>query len=95
MSLQSDRWHHVWLEADGQGGFASGTVSGIRTRRYHVLLLTAVTPPTGRFVLVNCPEVWVESRAGWASLSTQRYVPDIVHPDGHTRIVGFTTQPCR
>jgi len=24
-----------WLEADGLGGFASGTVSGIRTRRYH------------------------------------------------------------
>ena len=30
-----------WLEADGLGGFASGTVSGIRTRRYHALLLAA------------------------------------------------------
>jgi glycogen debranching enzyme-like protein len=28
-----------WLEADGLGGFASGTVSGIRTRRYHALLI--------------------------------------------------------
>ena len=28
-----------WLEADGLGGFASGTASGIRTRRYHALLL--------------------------------------------------------
>ncbi|TMA58821.1 MAG: hypothetical protein E6J80_04510, partial [Deltaproteobacteria bacterium] len=26
-----------WLEADGLGGFASGTVSGMRTRRYHAL----------------------------------------------------------
>src|SRR5437899_1128478 len=34
-----------WLEADGLGGFASGTVSGIRSRRYHALLLTATTPP--------------------------------------------------
>jgi hypothetical protein len=42
-----------WLEADGHGGFASGTVSGIRTRRYHALLLPATTPPTGRMVLVN------------------------------------------
>ena len=42
-----------WLEPDGLGGFASGTVSGIRTRRYHALLLTAVTPPTGRMTLVN------------------------------------------
>ena len=37
-----------WLEADGLGGFASGTVSGIRTRRYHALLLTATQPPAGR-----------------------------------------------
>ena len=34
-----------WLEADGQGGFASGTTLGVRTRRYHALLLTATTPP--------------------------------------------------
>ena len=42
-----------WLEADGDGGFASGTVAGLRTRRYHALLLVARTPPTGRIVLVN------------------------------------------
>ncbi|PYN18882.1 MAG: hypothetical protein DMD99_26605, partial [Candidatus Rokuibacteriota bacterium] len=47
-----------WLEADGLGGFASGTVSGMRTRRYHALLLTAITPPTGRFVLVNGFDAW-------------------------------------
>lgn len=48
-----------WLEADGLGGFASGTVSGVRTRRYHALLLAATTPPTGRFVLVNGLDVFV------------------------------------
>src|SRR6266508_340534 len=42
-----------WLEADGLGGFASAMTSGVRTRRYHALLLTAMTPPTGRVVLVN------------------------------------------
>ena len=36
-----------WLEPDGLGGFASGTVGGARTRRYHALLLAATTPPTG------------------------------------------------
>jgi hypothetical protein len=36
-----------WLEADGLGGFASGTSTGIRTRRYHALLLTATTPRLG------------------------------------------------
>ena len=36
-----------WLEADGLGGFASGTASGILARRYQALLLTATTPPAG------------------------------------------------
>ena len=33
-----------WLETDGLGGFASGTVSGIRTRHYHARLLTTADP---------------------------------------------------
>ena len=51
-----------WLEADGEGGFASGTVAGYRTRRYHALLLTPMTPPAGRVVLVNGLEAWVDTR---------------------------------
>ncbi len=42
-----------WLETDGLGGFASGTVAGPRTRRYHALLLVATRPPGGRMALVN------------------------------------------
>ena len=49
-----------WLEADGRGAYASGTVSGIRTRRYHALLMTATSPPTGRVALVNGVEAWLE-----------------------------------
>jgi predicted glycogen debranching enzyme len=50
-----------WLEPDGLGGFASGTTVGLRTRRYHALLLTATTPPTGRMVLVNGLDAWIET----------------------------------
>ena len=82
-----------WLEPDGLGGFASGTVSGIRTRRYHALLLTATTPPTGRMVLVNGFEAWVETSAGRFAISSQRYRGDVVSPDGATRIEVFTTDP--
>jgi predicted glycogen debranching enzyme len=82
-----------WLEADGQGGFASGTVSGIRTRRYHALLLTATTPPTGRVVLVNGLEAWVETPAARFALSAQRYAPDVVHPDGQARMAAFEHEP--
>jgi glycogen debranching enzyme len=65
-----------WLETDGLGGFASGTASGIRTRRYHALLLTASTPPTGRVVLVNGFEAWIETPQGKFALTSQRYAPD-------------------
>ena len=78
---------------DGLGGFASGTVSGIRTRRYHALLLAATTPPTGRMVLVNGIEAWLETPGGRFALSAQRYAPDVVHPDGERRIVEFQSEP--
>ena len=82
-----------WLESDALGGFASGTVSGIRTRRYHAVLLTATTPPTGRVVLVNGFEAWVEGRSGSFATSSQRYAPDVIYPDGSSRIVEFTASP--
>jgi predicted glycogen debranching enzyme len=82
-----------WLESDGLGGFASGTVSGIRTRRYHALLLPATTPPAGRFVLVNGFEAWVTTPAGSFPITSQAYAPDVVHPDGSRRIQSFETDP--
>src|SRR5262249_11776167 len=55
--------------------------------------LPATTPPTGRLVLVNGVEAWLESGSGTCALSSQRYAPDVVHPDGATRIVSFTRDP--
>src|SRR5437868_2788499 len=82
-----------WIEADGLGGFASGTVSGIRSRRYHALLLAATTPPAGRMVLVNGFDAWVETPDGTVALSSQRYGPDVIHPDGAARIESFEYEP--
>ena len=42
-----------WLLTNGMGGFASGTVVGCNTRRYHGLLIAAMTPPVGRVMLLN------------------------------------------
>jgi len=82
-----------WLEADGLGGFASGTTTGIRTRRYHALLLTATAPPAGRTVLVNGMDVWLNTMRGRFALSSQRYVPEVVHPDGVNRLKEFRLCP--
>jgi len=92
MGLRFDR-SAEWLEADGLGGFASGTVDGIRTRRYHALLLTATTPPTGRVVLVNGFDAALETAAGSFALSAQRYRSDVVSPDGPSHLVDFEPLP--
>ncbi len=82
-----------WLETDGRGGFASGSVAGIRTRRYHALLLTAMTPPTGRMVLVNGFDAWVETGAGRFDLSSQWYVPGVLGGTGEEHIDSFAPVP--
>jgi predicted glycogen debranching enzyme len=82
-----------WLEPDGLGGYASGTAVGLRTRRYHALLLTATTPPTGRVVLVNGFDACVEVGGQRFDLSSQRYLPDVVAPDGRDRLRSFTDDP--
>jgi predicted glycogen debranching enzyme len=82
-----------WLEADGLGGFASGTASGVRTRRYHALLVTATAPPAGRVVLVNGFDAWVDSPDGSVALTTQRYKPGVLYPDGASRIHSFSGGP--
>jgi predicted glycogen debranching enzyme len=87
------RLEDEWLEADGFGGFASGTVGTLRTRRYHALLLTATRAPGGRTVLVNGMEAWIEADGQRYPLSMQRYVPDVIYPDPSASLVRFDTQP--
>jgi predicted glycogen debranching enzyme len=82
-----------WLEADGLGGFASGTVSGIRTRRYHAILLVATAPPSGRMVLLNGFEAWIESGGENVALTSQRYTPNFVCQDGADHIREFRIDP--
>ncbi len=40
-----------WLVTNGIGGYASGTVAGLLTRRYHGILVAALQPPLGRTLL--------------------------------------------
>ncbi|RFU48518.1 amylo-alpha-1,6-glucosidase [Paraburkholderia sp. DHOC27] len=87
------RLEDEWLEADGFGGFASGTAGTSRTRRYHALLLSATRPPGGRVVLVNGIEAWVEANGQRYPLTMQRYVPDVVYPDISASLLEFDTTP--
>src|SRR5207249_2668978 len=44
---------HEWLATNGLGGYASGTVAGVMTRRYHGLLIAALDAPLGRTVMLS------------------------------------------
>lgn len=55
-----DLLEREWLVANGLGGYASGTVSGAATRRYHGLLIAAHPAPLGRVMMVN--HIWESLR---------------------------------
>src|SRR5438093_4768343 len=42
-----------WLVTNGLGGYASGTIAGVASRRYHGLLIAALPAPLGRIVMLN------------------------------------------
>ena len=78
-----------WLCANGLGGFASGTVAGLRTRRYHGLLVAALKPPVGRTVLVSALEERVAYDGRDYALASNRWADGTIAPDGHRLIERF------
>ena len=78
-----------WLCTNGLGGFASGTVAGTLTRRYHGLLIAALTPPLGRTVVVAKLEDDVAYSGGTWALGVNRWGDGTVAPLGHREIERF------
>ena len=70
-----------WLETNGIGGFASSTITGLNTRRYHGLLVAATKPPVGRMVLLSKMEETLVIDGRRFELSCNRY-PGVIHPAG-------------
>src|SRR5437667_10714443 len=81
-----------WLETNGIGGFASSTVSGMNTRRYHGLLVAATRPPVGRMVLLSKIEETLVIGDRRFELSCNRY-PGVIHPQGYQYLTGFRSDP--
>lgn len=81
-----------WLETNGIGGYASASVSGANTRRYHGLLVAATRPPLGRVVMLSKLEETLVIDNHRFDLSTNQY-PGTVHPEGYKHLTGFTLDP--
>ncbi|AUT03159.1 glycogen debranching protein [Nostoc sp. CENA543] len=79
-----------WLVTNGIGGYASGTVAGLLTRRYHGLLVAALQPPLGRTLLLAKLDEIVTYNSCFYPLNTNRWSDGIVSPHGYRHIERFT-----
>jgi len=81
-----------WLETNGLGGFASSTIVGLNTRRYHGLLVATLRPPVERFALLSKLEETLFIDGQPFDLSANRY-PGTVHPQGFRYLKQFRLDP--
>jgi predicted glycogen debranching enzyme len=78
-----------WLCTNGIGGYASGTVSGLLTRRYHGLLVAALKPPLGRTLLVAKLDETIDYDGQRLPLFANRWADGTVDPHGYREIERF------
>ncbi len=79
-----------WLLTDGRGGYAMGTVSGLRTRRYHGLLIVAGdTPATRRLGLAALDPIVTLPSGASVRLATHEWADGTIAPRGHELLAGF------
>jgi predicted glycogen debranching enzyme len=79
-----------WLVTNGLGGYASGTVAGVMTRRYHGLLIAALPAPLGRIVMLShiAEQVrWPDGRR--AEIGGREYAGTTADAQGHGHLVEF------
>ncbi|MEH2405234.1 amylo-alpha-1,6-glucosidase [Nostoc sp.] len=81
-----------WLVTNGIGGYASGTVAGLLTRRYHGLLVAALNPPLGRTLLLAKLDETVLYDTRSYSLHTNRWADGTVSPHGYRHIERFSLE---
>lgn len=78
-----------WLVTNGIGGFASGTIPGILTRRYHGLLIAALQPPSGRMYLVSKLDETIKYAGQTFKLFANRWTGGMIEPNGFEHIERF------
>jgi predicted glycogen debranching enzyme len=79
-----------WVVPDGCGGYAMGTVSGLRTRRYHALLVTSGDHPARRRVALAALDPVLHLPSGaLVRLGVHEWASAAVAPEGHTYLERF------
>ena len=78
-----------WILTNGLGGYASSTLSSLNTRKYHGLLISALNPPTQRYLQLSKIEEEITFPKAHYSLGYNKY-PNIYHPEGYKHLLSFT-----
>jgi glycogen debranching enzyme len=81
-----------WLETNGLGGYASSTIIGANTRRYHGLLIAALRPPSQRTLLLSKLEDTLVVGDTDYDLSCNQY-PGAIYPQGYRYLAEFSLDP--
>lgn len=77
-----------WIITNGLGGYASSTVLGMNTRKYHGLLIATSKPPMDRKLVLAAMDKEILVGDKTLGLSTNRYV-DVIHPQGYRFLKRF------
>jgi predicted glycogen debranching enzyme len=99
ISLDAERLQNVddalgleWLVTNGLGGYASSTVLGVNTRKYHGLLVAALNPPTNRHVLLSKLDEEIQIGNATYKLGINEF-RDTFYPNPQGLLRGFSLNP--
>ncbi len=81
-----------WLVTNGLGGYASSTVLGVNTRKYHGLLVAAFNPPVNRWVLLTKLDENLQIGNETYDLGANEF-RDVMHPKGYRFLSNFSIMP--
>jgi predicted glycogen debranching enzyme len=77
-----------WIETNGLGGYASSTVSGAHSRKYHGLLVASMHPPVDRCAVLSKLEETLLVKDQYYNLSANQY-PGNIYPKGFQYLKSF------
>jgi len=87
-----DLMDREWLAVNHCGGYASQSVLGLNTRKYHGLLIASMSPPVRRMVILSRVEDFVHAAGRVDPISCSEY-PGVIHPNGRSFLKAFSPTP--
>src|SRR5262245_11486155 len=96
LNLSALGLHHLmdreWLAVNHIGGYASQSIIGLNTRKYHGLLVASMAPPVRRMCILSRVEEFVRTAGRVDPISCAEY-PGVIHPNGRSFLRAFSTSP--